>query len=212
MQTMPAAMATRKPTNSSTKISASPALRKLDLALDWALEASGTVVIRYPKCRCPREEAPYSTAFQTGRGVFVRRSGSDTLFVAMCGLVANAVDASDILLREGRSADVYNLRFVAPIDEEAFLEAVAGYRRVLFLEEGVAQGGVGETLSGLVSRRLPRVSFTASGFPREPFPQASRDELMDRAGFSPAGLAERVRLAQAEDGRIYLFRAAGAED
>jgi len=186
--------------------------RELDLALGWALEAPGTVVIRYPKCRCPREEAPYATAFQPGRGAFVRRSGSDTLFVAMGGLVANAVDASDILLREGRSADVYNLRFVAPIDEEAFLEAVAGYRRVLFLEEGVAQGGVGETLAGLVSRRLPRVSFSAMGFPREPFPQASRDELMDRAGFSAAGLAERVRLAQTEDGRIYLFRAAGAED
>ena len=67
-------------------------------------------------------------------------------------------------------------------------------------------------------RRIPARVATDMGLAqadprfREPFPQASRDELMDRAGFSAAGLAERVRLAQTEDGRIYLFRAAGAED
>jgi 1-deoxy-D-xylulose-5-phosphate synthase len=180
----------------------------LDLALGYALGLEGsTLVIRYPKARCPREEESYSEAWIPGRGSFVRRSGADCLIVAMGGLVAPAVEASDLLLREGRPTDVYNLRFVAPLDEEAFLEAAAGYRRLLFLEEGCQAGGLGESLAGLIARRLPRLSFTPLGFPSNPFPQASREELMDRAGFSVAGIAERVRLANAEDDRIYLFGA-----
>lgn len=183
----------------------------LGLALDYALAQDTTVVLRFPKARCPREEDSYSEAWQEGRGSFVRRSGADCLIVAMGGLVAPAVEASDLLLREGRSADVYNLRFVAPLDEEAFLEAAAGYRHLLFLEEGCQSGGLGESLAGLLSRRLPRLTFTPLGFPAEPFAQASREELMDRAGFSVAGIAERVRLAIDADDRIYLFGAVAAK-
>lgn len=190
----------------NVSILAPASARDLDLAMDYALKAAGPVMIRYPKGRCPKEEAGYAEPYQEGSGVFVRRSGGEVLIVAMGGLVAPAIEASDLLLREGRRSDVYSLRFVAPIDEEAFLEIAAGYRRVIFLEEGVAQGGLGESLASLAARRLPRVSFSALGFPREPYAQASRTELLEKAGFSVAGIAERVRLAEAEDGRIFLYR------
>ncbi len=182
----------------------------LDLALGHAFaQEGGPTVIRFPKARCPREEDAYAEPWQVGRGAFVRRSGSDSLIIAMGGLVEAAVEAADSLLREGRSADVYNLRYVSPIDEEAFMEACAGYKRAVFLEEGAYAGGLGESLAGLLSRRLPRLFFTALGFPSEPFPQASREELLERAGFSASCIAERIRLLEAEDGRIYLFSAAG---
>jgi 1-deoxy-D-xylulose-5-phosphate synthase len=190
----------------NVSILAPASARDLDLAMDYALKAAGPVMIRYPKGRCPKEEAGYAEPYQEGSGVFVRRSGGEVLIVAMGGLVAPAIEASDLLLREGRRSDVYSLRFVAPIDEEAFLEIAAGYRRVIFLEEGVAQGGLGESLAALAARRLPRVFFSALGFPREPYAQASRTELLEKAGFSVAGIAERVRLAEAEDGRIFLYR------
>ena len=184
----------------------------LDLALSYALGyGSGPVVVRYPKARCPKEEPAYAEAYHPGRGVFVRRSGADTLVIAMGGLVSLAVEASDALLREGRSTDVYDLRFVAPLDEEAFLEAAAGYKRAIFLEEGCLPGGLGESLAGLLARRLPRLSYTALGFPAEPFAQASRDSLLERAGLSASCIAERIRLFDAEDGRIFLFKAAGGE-
>jgi 1-deoxy-D-xylulose-5-phosphate synthase len=181
----------------------------LDLALGYALAVKDApVLIRYPKARCPREEASYAAPWERGQGVFLRRSGSGCLIVAMGGLVSLAVEASDALLREGRAADVYSLRFVSPLDEESFLEVAAGYDRVIFLEEGASSGGLGEALSGLVARRLPRVTFTPVGFPSSPFPQASRDELLEKAGLSAACIAERVRLAEVEDSRIYFFSAA----
>jgi 1-deoxy-D-xylulose-5-phosphate synthase len=177
---------------------------ELALCLEWALDSGRPAVIRYPKAACPREEAAYAEPLVAGRGVFVRRSGAETLVVALGGLVAQAVAAADA------PADVYSLRFVAPFDEEAFLEAVSPYARAIIVEDGVARGGFGEYLVSLIASRLPRVAAQAAGFPSAPFPQASREELLAMAGLDAAGIAARVRSAERADSgrRIFLFRSA----
>jgi 1-deoxy-D-xylulose-5-phosphate synthase len=197
---------------------------ELTLFLEWALDSGRPAVIRYPKAQCPREEESYAEPLVAGRGVFVRRSGAESLVVALGGLVAPAAQASDALLREAAEggspadmprsrggADVYSLRFVAPFDEESFLEAASPYARVLVVEDGVARGGFGEYLVSLIASRLPRVSAASAGFPSAPFAQASRDQLLARAGLDAAGIALRVRAAESADSgrRIFLFRSAG---
>jgi 1-deoxy-D-xylulose-5-phosphate synthase len=185
---------------------------ELALLLEWALDSGKPAVIRYPKAQCPREEDAYAAPIVAGEGVFVRRSGAETLVVALGGLVAPAVEASDELLREAApgGADVYSLRFVAPFDPEHFLEAVSPYARVLVVEEGVARGGFGECLVSLIASRLPRIAVSSAGFPSQPFAQASRDELLALAGLDATGLAARVRTAESGvlGRRIFLFGAA----
>jgi 1-deoxy-D-xylulose-5-phosphate synthase len=195
---------------------------ELALLLEWALDSRRPAILRYPKAACPCEEEAYSEPVIPGRGVFVRRAGAETLIVALGALVAPAVAAADLLVRESSTgsgsgplrslggADVYSLRFVSPLAEEAFLEAVSPYARVLVVEDGVARGGIGEYLVSLIASRLPRVSAQAAGFPAKPFPQASREELLARAGLDAAGIVDRVRAAEAVDSgkQIFLFRAA----
>jgi 1-deoxy-D-xylulose-5-phosphate synthase len=185
---------------------------ELSLFIEWALDSGRPAIVRYPKSPCPAEEEAYAEGVVAGRGVFVRRWGSETLIVALGALVSPALEAAESLRREASSAgaDVYSLRFVAPLDEEAFLEAASSYARVLVVEEGVASGGIGEYLVSLIASRLPRVAASAAGFPSMPLPQGSRDELLARAGLDAAGIASRVRQAEAADteGRIFVFRAA----
>jgi 1-deoxy-D-xylulose-5-phosphate synthase len=198
---------------------------ELALSLEWALDSGRPAILRYPKAPCPREEEAYAEEIVPGKGVFVRRSGAETLIVALGSLVAPAVEASEALLREAAGgalvsaldiersqggADVYSLRFVAPFDEESFLEAASPYARVLVVEEGVARGGFGEYLVSLIASRLPRVAAAFAGFPASPFAQASRDELLARAGLDAAGMAARVRTAEKADSgrRIFLFQSA----
>ncbi|MGO8694806.1 MAG: 1-deoxy-D-xylulose-5-phosphate synthase [Rectinemataceae bacterium] len=200
---------------------------ELDLCLNWALDSGGPAILRYPKAVCPCEEAAYATPIVEGRGVFLRRSGMSTLLVAMGGLVRLAVEASDMLLRGGAArpsaplevdrsgvgTDVYSLRFLSPIDDEAFAEAVSPYRRIIVLEEGVSSGGVGEYLTALAARRGLRASVRVVGFPSEPAAQASREELLDALGLSAIGIAALVEQVEAEDragGRIFSFRTVGA--
>jgi len=196
----------------------------LELCLNWALDSGSPAILRYPKAACPREEAAYASPVVPGQGIFLRRCGADTLLVAMGGLVHLAAEASDILLRGAVRADpaskakaapcvdVYSLRFVWPIDEDAFLEAVAPYRRIIVLEEGVVSGGIGDHLIGIAERRLPRGSIRVVGFPSQPAGQGSREELLEAVGLSAAGIASLVMEAETEEasagGRIYIFRAA----
>jgi 1-deoxy-D-xylulose-5-phosphate synthase len=184
---------------------------ELALCLEWALDSGKPAVIRYPKAACPREEEAYAKTLVPGRGVFVRRSGAEALIVALGALVAPAVEAADVLLRDGSSggADVYSLRFVAPFDEDFFLDAASPYARVLVLEDGATRGGFGEYVVSLIAARLPRIVATAAGFPSEPFAQGSREELLARAGLDSGGIEERVRGAEDIDPRrIFVFRSA----
>jgi len=190
---------------------------ELGLFLEWALDSGGPAIVRFPKAPCPREEAAYSQPVEEGRGVFARRSGAESLIIALGGLAPCAVDASDALLREsaqsggGSVADVYSARFASPIDEDFLLDIASAYRRVLILEEGVERGGLGEGLVSLISSRMPRVEAMAAGFPARPYPQGSRDELLAAAGLDAIGIAARIRSAERSrpGGRIYMFKAAG---
>ena len=201
---------------------------ELDTCLEWALNLGRPAIIRYPKAPCPEEEKAYAEPLVAGRGVFVRRWGAECLIVALGGLVPNAAKAADELFLEAASsaaersdalqplalcrggADLYSLRFVRPLNEEAFLEAVSPYARVLVVEEGVAVGGLGEYLVALIASRLPRVQASAAGFPSMPLPQGTRDEQLASARLDAQGIAERVREAESADtgGRIFVFRAA----
>jgi 1-deoxy-D-xylulose-5-phosphate synthase len=192
---------------------------ELAACLEWALDSGGPAIVRYPKAPCPREEAAFAEPIVAGKGVFVRRSGAETLLVALGGLVSSAVEASDSLLRgaaaagAGPVADVYSARFASPVDDDFFLEAVSAYRRVIIVEEGVERGGMGESLVSLMGRRLPRIDASCAGFPAQPFPQADRDRLLALARLDAAGLVDRVHEAEARSpgGRIYVFKAAGAD-
>jgi 1-deoxy-D-xylulose-5-phosphate synthase len=190
---------------------------ELAACLEWALDSGGPAVIRFPKAPCPREEDAFAEPIEPGRGVFVRRSGADTLVVALGALVSPAVEASDRLLREAASAgagplaDVYSARFASPVDEDFFLEIVSAYRRVLIVEDGVERGGMGEGLAALIGARIPRIEALYAGFPSQPFLQAGRDELLARARLDTEGIVQRIREAERGDshGRIFLFKASG---
>jgi 1-deoxy-D-xylulose-5-phosphate synthase len=200
---------------------------ELEACLEWALDSGRPAIIRYPKAHCPVEESAYAEPLEEGRGVFVRRWGAECLIVALGGLVPIAVEAADALFAEASSsaassasfaqpglclggADLYSLRFARPFDEDAFLEAVSPYARVLVVEEGVAGGGLGEYLVSLIASRLPQVQASAAGFPSMPLPQGTRDEQLASVRLDARGIAERVREAESTDlgGRIFVFRAA----
>ncbi|MCX7024610.1 MAG: 1-deoxy-D-xylulose-5-phosphate synthase [Spirochaetes bacterium] len=165
---------------------------EIDAALNWALDSGAPAMIRYPKASCPPEREAFGKPFETGRGVFVERSGGELLVVASGGLVDNAREATITLARNGIMADLYHLRFLKPIDEAWFMKIAAPYRAILFLEEGVVTGGIGEALSRLILLATPGIRVAVAGFPERPPGQASRDELLEAAGLSARGISVRL--------------------
>ncbi|HTT29897.1 MAG TPA: pyruvate dehydrogenase complex E1 component subunit beta [Solirubrobacteraceae bacterium] len=81
----------------------------------------------------------------------IARSGRDVTIVSAGKGVPDALEAAELLARDGVEAEVVDLRTLRPIDLDTVLESVARTNRVLAVEEGPATGGWGSGLLGMVA-------------------------------------------------------------
>ena len=157
----------------------------------WALQLHTPVALRYPKNTCAAECPAFSLPLETGRGVFtVTGEHSDVLLVCTGGMVPETAQAAELLGQQGISADIYNLRFLKPIDEAFLLEQVKKYPAVLFIEDGAYIGGVGQYLEGLVQKQLSGIKTAVRAFPDMVFMQGSRQDVLECAGLTGEQLAK----------------------
>ncbi len=164
------------------------------LLLSWALRQDTPTVMRYPKAACPTEMPAFSEEISPGRGVFAHRDGLDVLIVCTGGVYAEVHEATNLLARSGDPVDCYALRFIKPLDEEYFIDCVSDYRAVVFVEDGVAAGGVSEYLARLIGERRPQILTETLAFGEVFYPQGSRAQILSFAGMSPAHIVDAVRV------------------
>ena len=129
------------------------------LMLEWALEkrTAGPVIIRYPKSLCPQEIEAFSRPLKTGRGVWISRGEKSGAKRAVClaftgSLYREVKEAADILKERGIETDLYNLRFLKPIDEKYLADLMNAYKLTVFIEEGMREGGFGEYAAAMSLR------------------------------------------------------------
>jgi 2-oxoisovalerate dehydrogenase E1 component beta subunit len=96
----------------------------------------------------PGEDADYVVPI--GKAV-VRREGSDLSIVTFGAMVYTALEAAKSLEGDGVSAEVIDLRTLAPIDREAVLASVARTSRALLLHEATLTGGIGGELAAIIA-------------------------------------------------------------
>jgi 1-deoxy-D-xylulose-5-phosphate synthase len=110
------------------------------------LPNNGPFVIRYPRgrgaltdWRCPLVELPI------GRGRKLTE-GSDVAVLTL-GPIGNVVAEVVRELKEaGRFVAHYDMRFLKPIDQDILREVGKGYKRIVTVEDGVVQGGLGSAV------------------------------------------------------------------
>ena len=98
------------------------------------------------KGRVPAEE--YTIPF--GQAV-VCRPGNDVTLVAVSLMVLRALEAAEILARQGISVEVIDPRTVAPLDKAAILRSVAKTGRLAVADEAYATCGFAAEVAALVS-------------------------------------------------------------
>lgn len=174
----------------------------LDLCLNYATEADGAVIIRYPKMSCPSELNDFSTPVEKGRGILIsaekicpslevcleeNSSIPKILFVSTGGMFSEVLVACRALLMKNVIADIYSLRFIKPFDCEYFIELLKNYDGIVFVEDGIAIGGVSEYISGICSKNGFE-NFIIKAFPDKFFSQGSRLQVCEQAGLSSEDL------------------------
>lgn len=134
-----------------------------------------------------------SYEFVLGRAV-VMRPGDDVSIFACGIMVAEALEAAELLKAEGVSAEVVNVSTIKPLDVETILESVRKTGCAVSAEEHSIVGGLGSAVAEAIIDACPipmeRVgvpdTFTESGKP---------SELLKKYGMTPADIAAAARLA-----------------
>ncbi|XP_048318896.1 pyruvate dehydrogenase E1 component subunit beta-1, mitochondrial isoform X1 [Ziziphus jujuba] len=73
----------------------------------------------------------------------IEREGKDVTITAFSKMVGYAIKAAEILAKEGISAEVINLRSIRPLDRATINASVRKTNRLVTVEEGFPQHGVG---------------------------------------------------------------------
>jgi 2-oxoisovalerate dehydrogenase E1 component len=79
------------------------------------------------------------------------RPGSDATIVSVSRMVGESVAAAEALAYRGISAEVIDLRTVAPLDKQTVLESLSRTSRLLIAHEGVTDFGIGAELAALAA-------------------------------------------------------------
>ncbi|GAI12629.1 unnamed protein product, partial [marine sediment metagenome] len=125
---------------------------------------------------------PEGYHFTLGKAVTMRQ-GEDATVIAMGIMVARALEASDILARQGIDCRVINMPTLKPLDEEVIVRAASETGAIVVAEEHLAQGGLGSRVAQVVAREKPilmefvnlKDSYALSG---------KADELLQRYGLT----------------------------
>jgi len=163
---------------------------ELTAMLDFALQHEGPIALRYPRDAAPAAPGPIEP-IELGRAVTLRE-GRDVSLVAYGTMVELALAAADLLAERGLEALVVNARFAKPIDH-ATMAAAARTPLLVTLEEHAVAGGFGAAVLEALSEHGERVPPSLLiGVPDRFIEHGARGRLLERLGFTPVALAERI--------------------
>ena len=158
-------------------------------AVRIAAMTAGPFFLRISRMPVPDlHDAAYE--FAVGRAVELR-AGTDVTLVANGVLVHHAVDAAEVLAKDGISAAVLNVASVRPIDRDAI---VAAARRgpIVTVEEHTIFGGLGSAVAEVVVETHP-VRMKMLGVPGVFAPTGSSAFLLEHFGLTAPGIAGAAR-------------------
>ena len=164
--------------------------------LQEALSHDGPALLRYPKTL---SEGPLGEPGEA-RGPRVLLQGEGELVLVGIGKLARAaLEAGELLAREGYRPSVIDPRVIRPPDE-GLLSRLASARLVVTAEDGLAHGGAGayllEQVAGRAAARgLAGPRGVVLGVPADYFTQAKPDAILSRLGLDAKGIASSAREA-----------------
>ena len=128
--------------------------------------------------------------FEIGKGIRLKE-GSDVTVLATGHLVWEALKASENLSTKGISCEIINIHTIKPLDEDIILESVSKTGCIVSAEEHNIYGGLGESISRLLTTTLPSPqefvgtndTFGESGTP---------SELMNKYGLNRSSIIDSV--------------------
>ena len=156
------------------------------------LPNKGPFVIRYPRgggelqdWRCPFEEVKVGT----GRKL---KDGTDVAVLSI-GPIGNNVTRAIAELRDSVSVAHYDMRFLKPLDESILDEVGRKFKRIITVENGVRNGGMGSAVTEWMSDHGYEPHIKRLGLPDRFVQHGKVSELQAIVGIDKDGIIKAIQ-------------------
>lgn len=153
------------------------------------LSDKGGFVIRYPRgrgvhadWRCALEELP------VGRGRLI--SPGRHVAVLTIGPIGN--DVADVIASMDEKPAHYDMRFLKPIDEQLLREVAENYERIVTVEDGVRNGGLGSAVMEWLNDNGYLKPVTRLGLPDKFVEHGTIEELREIVGLDKESIRKSL--------------------
>lgn len=161
---------------------------ELRLCLEQALKReTGVVAVRYP-----RGADKHTHSLPTSLDYTLCPGSPEMLVVSYGRLFSHCWDARKQIEREGFAPSLLKLTRIAPL-EEAVIAAASAYPVILFAEEGMASGGIGEQFAARLLERGWKGRYRIQAVRDQFVPQGDVPDLMRKLGLDSNSIAEIIR-------------------
>ena len=171
--------------------------RELQDMLTWAVcKQNGPVAVRYPRGsdRSYHDSAWPDVSDDLSDGMLhVHRRGKDVAIITYGTLLDNAMEAAQLLSKQGIEVSVIRLLTVSPLPEAALLAELSGYRHAVILEESMENSGVHFAVSEMIMRNISDIRVDALHLGENFVTHGSVAELYRQLGVDGASVAEYIR-------------------
>lgn len=155
------------------------------------LPGMGGFVIRYPRgrgvhadWRCKLEELP------VGRGRLV--SPGSRVAVLTIGPIGN--DVAEVVASMDEKPAHYDMRFLKPIDEQLLREVAENYERIVTVEDGVRNGGLGSAVTEWLNDNGYLRPVTRLGLPDSFVEHGTVEELRKIVGLDKESIRRSINI------------------
>jgi 1-deoxy-D-xylulose-5-phosphate synthase len=154
----------------------------------------GPIAMRYPRGNglgVPMDEELKEIPIGTWE---VLREGEDAAILTFGTTIPMAMEAAEILSRQGVSVKVVNTRFIKPLDEELLVGILKENMPILTIEEAVLQGGFGSfVLETSHDLGYQHVEIDRMGIPDQFIEHGSVDKLLEEIGMTTEDVVLRIQ-------------------
>ena len=161
-------------------------------AVEAAFELDGPVYMRFGRLAVPVIFGD-DYKFQVGKSVELKE-GNDVTIIATGLMVAEALEAYELLKKDGINARIINMHTIKPLDNEAVIKAAKETGAIVTAEEHSVIGGLGSAVSELLCEEYP-VPVLKLGVYDTFGHSGPAPKLLDEFGLRAANIAEKAKKA-----------------
>lgn len=156
----------------------------------------------------PRQEQAFSIRYPRGQGVMPNwrtpfeeikigtgrkiREGEEVAILTFGHIGNYAIEVCEKLEKQGVSIGHYDLRFAKPLDEQLLHEVFNKYKKIITVEDGCVQGGIGSAVLEFMADHQYHAEVKRLGIPDKVIEHGEQLELHHETGFDAASIEQTI--------------------